>query len=93
MDPKYLRSLYGRRCRARVHCHGCGRVHTLTGTLRPGRRSGDVAVDGQTYPTSDLVSVTPVTPPARARMAVRPMLPLLWAALALLAWLQVLAHR
>lgn len=93
MDPKELRGLYGRRCRARVHCQPCGRVHTVTGMLGPGRRAGDIAVDGQTYPTSDVLSVDTDGLPAGSGVRVRGVLPMLWVALAMAVWLQMLTQR
>jgi hypothetical protein len=94
MDPKELRDLYGRHCRARVHCQPCGKVHTVTGTLGPGRRPGDVAVDGQTYPSSDIVSVIADGPASGASgIRIRSGMPLMWIALAMAVWLQLLAQR
>lgn len=94
MDPKELRNLYGRRCRARVHCQPCGQVHTVTGTLGPGRRAGDVAVDGQTYPSSAILSVVADGPPAGAPVVrIGLVSPLLWLTLAAALWLQLLVQR
>ncbi len=93
MDPKDLRRLYGLRCRAVFHCHGCGRAHSLSGTLKPGRLAGDVVLAGLTLPVTDLISVDEENPMPPRPAVLGSALPYLWLAWALLVWLLLLARR
>jgi len=93
VNPEDLRRLYGHRCRAVFHCHGCGRAHSLSGTLKPGRLAGDVVLAGLTLPVTDLISIDDENPTPSEPVAVGVTLPYLWLAWALLVWLLLLARR
>ena len=93
MDPKELHRLYGHRCRAVFRCHGGGRPHSLSGTLKPGRLAGDVVLAGLTLPITDLISVYEENPAPPKPVVLGATLSYLWLAWALLVWLLLLARR
>lgn len=76
-----------------MRCHGCGRPHTVSGTLSPGRAVGDVTLDGQTYPVSDLVSVVGDGPDLVVAPAWSALMPYMWAAWSVLVIVELLARR
>ncbi len=92
MNPKDLRPLYGRRCRATVRCAPCGGSHVLTGTLSPAKRKGDVVLEGHTLPVSDLLNVSAEQPLALRPAPIVAGAPYLWLAWLLLAWVLLLAR-
>lgn len=93
VDPKQLRPLYGRRCRALIHCHACGQSHMLSGTLQPGQRAGDIALEGQIYASSDVERVSLEGPEILQRGRTHPAFQWILLAGAVLMWLQALSMR
>lgn len=88
-----LHRFYGQECQAIVRCSACGRPHTIAGVLAPGRLSGDVTVDGHTYPIADLLAVIPQAPVTVARSPFHGLLLYAGLAWAALVCLQRLADR
>lgn len=93
MDAKQLRKFYGRRCHAVIRCQPCGRAHSISGTIAPGRLDGDFTLDGYTYQLPDVVSLVPDMPIVPGRPVWSSALPLLWVTWFVLVELKMFAGR